>query len=77
MTNHKQELTERLAREFEICDRHIQRIHEALDALHAEIPMSVDFYAGLDQDQIVAWISSFFAFPSFRMRWGQNSFAMF
>lgn len=52
MTNHKQELTERLAREFEICDRHIQRIHEALDALHADMPMSVDFYVGLDENQI-------------------------
>lgn len=52
MTNRKQELIERLGREFEICDRHIQRIHEALDVLHADIPMSVDVYIGLDENQV-------------------------
>lgn len=38
MTNRKQELMERLSREFDICDRHIQRIDEALEAMHTDIP---------------------------------------
>ena len=33
MTNRKQEINERLQREFEICDKHIFRINEALKAL--------------------------------------------
>lgn len=74
MTNHKQELTERLAREFEICDRHIQRIHEALDALHAEIPMSVDFYTGLDQDQIRCMDQFIFRFSKLQDAMGAKLF---
>ena len=31
MTNRKQEINERLQREFEICDKHILRINEALE----------------------------------------------
>ena len=41
MTNRKQELMERLSREFDICDRHIQRIYESLEAMNKDIPMSV------------------------------------
>lgn len=52
MTNRKQELTERLHREFDICDRHIQRIEEALHDLRVDLPMSVDCYAHLDAEQI-------------------------
>lgn len=66
--------TERLAREFEICDRHIQRIHEALDALHAEIPMSVDFYAGLDQDQIRCMDQFIFRFSKLQDAMGAKLF---
>lgn len=40
MTNRKQELSERLDREFEISDRHIQRIDEALQALQTDLPIS-------------------------------------
>ena len=42
---------ERLSREFDICDRHIQRIDEALEAMHTDIPMSVDSYTNLDENQ--------------------------
>ena len=44
MTNKKQELEQRLNREFEICDRHILRIEEALDELTDLLPMSVEDY---------------------------------
>ena len=40
MTSKKQELEQRLNREFEICDRHIQRIEEALGELADLLPMS-------------------------------------
>lgn len=52
MTNRKQELRERLSREFDICDRHIQRIEEALEAMGTDIPMSIECYANLDENQI-------------------------
>lgn len=52
MTGKKQELKERLNREFEICDRHIQRISEALEELSGLFPMSVEQYARLDSNQV-------------------------
>lgn len=52
MTNRKQDLRERLSREFDICDRHIQRIEEALEAMGTDIPMSIECYANLDENQI-------------------------
>ena len=52
MTNKKQELEQRLNREFEICDRHILRIEEALDELTDLLPMSVEDYVGLNSEQI-------------------------
>ncbi len=74
MTNHKQELAERLVREFEICDRHIQRIHEALEALHADMPMSVDFYAGLDENQIRCMDQFIFRFSKLQDAMGAKLF---
>lgn len=52
MTSKRQELIERLEREFDICDRHIQRISEALNRLSVDLPMSVECYANLDEEQI-------------------------
>lgn len=52
MTGKKQELKERLNREFETCDRHIQRISEALEELSGLFPMSVEQYARLDSNQV-------------------------
>ncbi len=52
MTNKRQEITERLQREFEVCDRHIQRINEALEGLAVELPMSFDCYISLSVEQI-------------------------
>lgn len=52
MINRKQEIEERLRREFEICDKHILRINEALCELHVALPMSVDSYAQLETGQV-------------------------
>lgn len=52
MMGKKQELKERLSRDFEICDRHILRIHEALAGLGVELPMSIDCYVHLNTEQI-------------------------
>lgn len=52
MTNRKQEINERLQREFEICDKHILRINEALEELSAVLPLSSDNYATLNSEQI-------------------------
>lgn len=36
MTEKKKEITERLEREFDVCDKHILRINEALEGLGAK-----------------------------------------
>ncbi len=40
MTNRKQEISERLEREFTICDKHILRVNEALEELSDTLPLS-------------------------------------
>lgn len=52
MTNRKQEISERLQREFEICDKHILRINEALKELSDILPLTAESYASLDSEQI-------------------------
>ncbi len=52
MTTRKQEIQERLQREFEVCDRHIMRINEALASLGVPIPMSMSSYEALTPEQI-------------------------
>ncbi len=52
MINRKQELQERLQREFYVCDRHVVRIREALISLGVEVPMSSDCYHALSEEQI-------------------------
>ena len=52
MTNRKEEIKERLQREFEVCDKHILRITEALRGLSVESPVSVEFYANLSPEQV-------------------------
>lgn len=44
MTGKKQELSERIQREFEICEKHLSRIDEALEALEVALPLTVDAY---------------------------------
>ena len=48
----KQELLERLSRDFEVCDRHILRIKEALQGLSTEQPLSLDTYGALTPEQV-------------------------
>lgn len=48
----KQELLERLSRDFEVCDRHILRIKEALQGLSAKQPLSLDAYSALTPEQV-------------------------
>ncbi len=52
MTTRKQEIQERLQREFDVCDRHIMRINEALTSLGVSVPMSMSCYETLTADQI-------------------------
>lgn len=52
MTNRKQEISERLEREFTICDKHILRINEALKDLSSTLPLTAENYIQLGRDQI-------------------------
>ena len=52
MTLRKQEISERLDREFTICDKHILRIDEAMKELAAVLPLSNESYASLTSEQI-------------------------
>lgn len=52
MTEKREELLERLKREFEICDRHLLRISEALSGLKSVLPLTVERYASLELEQI-------------------------
>lgn len=52
MTERKQEIAERLEREFEVCDKHILRINEALKGLGLDLPMSTDCYVSLSAEQV-------------------------
>ena len=74
MTNRKQELMERLSREFDICDRHIQRIDEALEAMHTDLPMSVDSYTNLDENQIRCMDQFIFRFSKLQDAMGAKIF---
>ena len=52
MTNRKQEINERLQREFEVCDKHILRINEALEDLSSTLPLTTESYVQLCSEQI-------------------------
>ena len=52
MTNRRQEINERLQREFDICDKHILRINEALEELSSILPLTTESYAQLSSEQI-------------------------
>ena len=52
MTNRRQEINERLQREFDICDKHILRINEALEELSSTLPLTNESYAQLSSEQI-------------------------
>ena len=52
MTNRRQEINERLQREFDICDKHNLRINEALEELSSTLPLTTESYAQLSSEQI-------------------------
>jgi hypothetical protein len=52
MTDKEKEITERLQREFEVCDKHILRIRQAVERLGLPIPLSAEAYAYLNEEQV-------------------------
>lgn len=52
MTTKRQETIERLQREYEVCDKHILRIGEALSGLRVHFPITLETYQRFDTDQI-------------------------
>ena len=74
MTGKKQELKERLNRAFEICDRHIQRISEALEELSGLFPMSVEQYVLLDSKQVRCLDQFIFRFSKLQDAMGAKIF---
>ena len=52
MTAKRQETIERLQREYEVCDKHILRIDEALRGLKVDFPIALGTYQSFDSEQI-------------------------
>lgn len=52
MTGRKEELAQRLRRDFDACDRHVLRIREALVGLSADIPLSAEVYEAFTPEQV-------------------------
>ncbi len=52
MTSRKQELSERLQREFDVCDRHVLRINEALNDFGVQVPMTYSDYEKLTSEHV-------------------------
>lgn len=74
MTNRKQEISERLQREFDICDKHILRINEALKALSNILPLTAESYASLDSEQIRCLDQFIFRFSKLQDAMGAKIF---
>ena len=74
MTNRKQEINERLQREFDICDKHILRINEALNALSSILPLTPESYASLDSEQIRCLDQFIFRFSKLQDSMGAKIF---
>lgn len=74
MTNRKQEINERLQREFDICDKHILRINEALGELSSVLPLSSNDYATLNSEQIRCLDQFIFRFSKLQDAMGAKIF---
>ena len=72
--NKKQELLERLQREFTICDRHNLRIEEALSGLRSVLPLSVETYADLNTEEIRCLDQFIFRFSKLQDAMGAKIF---
>lgn len=77
MTSRKQEINERLQREFDICDKHILRINEALEELSDVLPLSTDSYASLNSEQIRCLDQYIFRFSKLQDAMGAKIFRYF
>ena len=53
MTDKRQELKDRLLRAFEICDKHIARIEEALCGLKSYFPLDEEKYLNLNSEAVM------------------------
>ena len=53
MTDKRQELKDRLLRAFEICDKHIARIEEALCGLKPYFPLDEEKYLNLNSEAVM------------------------
>ena len=74
MTQRKQEISERLDREFTICDKHILRIDEAMKELSAVLPLSNESYASLTSEQIRSLDQFIFRFSKLQDAMGAKIF---
>lgn len=74
MTNRKQEIIERLQREFEICDKHILRINEALKELSSTFPLTTESYATLNSEEIRCLDQFIFRFSKLQDAMGAKIF---
>lgn len=74
MISRKKEITERLRREFEVCDKHILRINEALGELQVALPMTVDSYAQLAAGQVRCLDQFIFRFSKLQDAMGAKIF---
>ena len=52
MTGRREELAQRLRRDFEVCDRHVFRIREALEGLAVSSPLTVEQYSAFTSEQV-------------------------
>ena len=74
MTNRRQEINERLQREFDICDKHILRINEALEELSSTLPLTNESYAQLSSEQIRCIDQFIFRFSKLQNAMGAKIF---
>ena len=74
MTQRKQEISERLDREFTICDKHILRIDEAMKELAAVLPLYNESYTSLTSEQIRCLDQFIFRFSKLQDAMGAKIF---
>lgn len=74
MTDRRQELKERLLREFEICDKHIVRIEGALKGLKERLPLDEKTYLNLDSEAVMCLDQFIFRFSKLQDTIGAKIF---
>ena len=74
MTDKRQELKERLLRAFEICDKHIVRIEEALGGLKSYFPLNEETYLNLNSEAVMRLDQFIFRFSKLQDAIGTKIF---